>query len=516
MKLAIFVVLFVILFVNGASSDVSVPCSDYPTSPVKGFNLDQPLDHFNKSNPHRWTQCYQLLDIYYETGGPILLLAGFERGLYPYEILISQLFNYARELNGAVLAIEHRYYGLSLPFGTASFSVPNMQWLTIDNAIADFAAVLQDFKATNPQYTNSPVIAFGGSYSALLSSLLRINYPNQFLGAVSSAAPIFLYTSNIPLDYYFNVVSNGIVNAVPECANLIHKGMNQLYKLFEAYDYKTIQSSLSLCNPPTNQFSLPSILKNGFARLAQFNYPNPALFQIPFPLYHLCNISNENSNNWAMPLYMALNFTYNYTVNGHPTSPTCFSASMINNNDNNYFIANYMNNHHNNNDNNNTNMMNLHSSQTDNYAWMYEVCHEVVQPQGGTGEIFVFPTVWSRQDIFKYYCQVNYPGIIQEPYKAPLGLWNNPNFTNIPNNLLFINGLLDPIRAFGPTMNMTKLPNSPITVIDIIDGSHCTDINADQALDPPQLIEARKEIVNIVKQWISNKSNNDNDKLEFV
>lgn len=39
------------------------------------------------------------------------------------------------------LPAQHRYYGQSLPLGNASFTNEGLQWLTAEQALADFAAL---------------------------------------------------------------------------------------------------------------------------------------------------------------------------------------------------------------------------------------------------------------------------------------------------------------------------------------------------------------------------------------
>ena len=41
---------------------------------------------------------------------------------------------------------------------------PNFDYLTVEQALADGAQFLTDFKASTPDAKNSPVIVFGGSY----------------------------------------------------------------------------------------------------------------------------------------------------------------------------------------------------------------------------------------------------------------------------------------------------------------------------------------------------------------
>lgn len=54
-----------------------------------------------------------------------------------------------------------RYYGESLPFGKASFGVPAVGLLTVEQALADYAVMISGLKEQLAA-TRCPVIVFGG------------------------------------------------------------------------------------------------------------------------------------------------------------------------------------------------------------------------------------------------------------------------------------------------------------------------------------------------------------------
>lgn len=73
-----------------------------------------------------------------------------------------------------VIFAEHRYYGTSLPFGNKSYDTPNIDYLTSEQALADYAYLITSIKTTREGAANSPVIAFGGSYGGMLSAWFRM------------------------------------------------------------------------------------------------------------------------------------------------------------------------------------------------------------------------------------------------------------------------------------------------------------------------------------------------------
>ncbi len=60
---------------------------------------------------------------------------------------------------------QHSYYGESLPFPANTDGC--MNWLTTEQAMADFAYLLRELK-TQYGAENVPVIGFGGSYGGMV------------------------------------------------------------------------------------------------------------------------------------------------------------------------------------------------------------------------------------------------------------------------------------------------------------------------------------------------------------
>lgn len=55
-------------------------------------------------------------------------------------------------------------------------------FLTAEQALADYAALIANLTTTNPDFQSSPVVAVGGSYGGMLAAWMRMKYPNLVLG----------------------------------------------------------------------------------------------------------------------------------------------------------------------------------------------------------------------------------------------------------------------------------------------------------------------------------------------
>jgi len=67
-------------------------------------------------------------------------------------------------------------------------------YLTSEQALADYVALIDHIKSTTRGAAASPVVVFGGSYGGMLAAWLRMKYPHTVIGSVIA---VILYTYSI-------------------------------------------------------------------------------------------------------------------------------------------------------------------------------------------------------------------------------------------------------------------------------------------------------------------------------
>mmetsp|Transcript_32570 Transcript_32570/g.29425 ORF Transcript_32570/g.29425 Transcript_32570/m.29425 type:complete len:293 (+) Transcript_32570:166-1044(+) len=197
--------------------------------------MEQKLDHFDSSERRTFKQRYYSYDqFYHEDRGNIFLYVcgeaacgGVPVGSYPTYLGIQK--------QGLVFALEHRYYGESLPLGKDSLTDDNLKWLTIDNALEDLASFIEyanDNKTTSKISPNAKWIIIGGSYSGAVSAWFREKYPHLVVGSWASSPvihPILNFT-DFDRQIYLSSLKSGI-----ECPTAVQNVTKYLEK--QLYNY---------------------------------------------------------------------------------------------------------------------------------------------------------------------------------------------------------------------------------------------------------------------------------------
>ena len=126
-------------------------------------------------------------------------------------------------------------------------SVPNLRYLSSEQALADLAKFIAYIRAYSPRRPDassspplrlggsaaaSPFVSFGGSYPGALSAWLKLKYPAALAGAVASSAPVFAQYNFVQYaDVTGDAFGSTEVGGSAECRATIEEGVSRLRKL---------------------------------------------------------------------------------------------------------------------------------------------------------------------------------------------------------------------------------------------------------------------------------------------
>ncbi|KAI8897208.1 peptidase S28, partial [Globomyces pollinis-pini] len=185
----------------------------------------QRLDHFNADDKNLWKQRYYTVEDFYKPGGPVFFENGGEGEIRNSKAGVERMLGYelAKKYNGAYIVIEHRYYGTSLP--TADYSIPNLKWLNVDQALEDSAYFIKNHQLQITK--DSKWIAIGGSYPGNIAAWMRLKFPDLIYAAHSSSGPVLakadFWRYGFAVDYAIGKIGN------QACAN----GWNKAIAVFD-------------------------------------------------------------------------------------------------------------------------------------------------------------------------------------------------------------------------------------------------------------------------------------------
>lgn len=219
------------------------------TYQTKYYN--QTLDHvsnFDPSHP-KWSHRYLLNDdnwgshkLSEECLGPILMYTGNEADVTAFWSGNGFMIDYlAPKWGGLVFFPEQRYYGESIPS-------ESMKFLTTQQVLEDYVELLQHVKREYGA-EKCPVVAFGGSYGATLTTMMRAAYPSAVIGGLASSAPMGYYdpqqwTSHGVSEFTFaDIISDSYDNADPQCLDAISAATEAI----EATPTDQLVSAFNLC-----------------------------------------------------------------------------------------------------------------------------------------------------------------------------------------------------------------------------------------------------------------------------
>ncbi|XP_029648075.2 lysosomal Pro-X carboxypeptidase isoform X1 [Octopus sinensis] len=444
---------------------------EYFHTKFETWYFTQPVDHFGR-NTDTYQQRYLVSTQWWDgNGGPIFFYTGNEGDIVWFLENSGFMMDIAGEFGAMLVFAEHRYYGKSLPYGTESYKDPvKLSYLTSEQALEDYAKLIQHMKSTIKGAQNSSVVAFGGSYGGMLSAWFRMKYAGVIVGSIAASAPIWGFPGMSKCNGIYTVTTNTFKLGGEHCPGNIRKSwkvIDDLGKYSEGL--KFLSEELKLCSSleSSNVDDFKKWLSTTWIYLASVNYPYSANFVEPLPAWpvnKICaplNDPNLDGKHLVFALAKSLQVYYNTTGN-----TPCLNFSLINN--------------------------------EADLGWSYQSCTEMIMPScsDGIADMF-YPTKW------------NFPQFSESCYAqwkvVPRPNWITTEYggKNIQasSNIVFSNGLLDPYSAFGVHKNISD------TLISIIipEAAHHLDLRSKNIHDPPSVIEARNIEKMHIRKWLKSK-----------
>lgn len=155
------------------------------SSPVRVDWFNQIIDHSASYSPKFKQRYYYDTQYSYHPNDPIFIYLCGE-STCKETALGGAIKEYAKRFHAKLIALEHRYYGKSIP--TTDLSTNNLKYLSTEQAIADIYSFQKQIMS-NANWKGKWVV-FGGSYPGNLSAFYRLQHPDMVVGSIASSAPV--------------------------------------------------------------------------------------------------------------------------------------------------------------------------------------------------------------------------------------------------------------------------------------------------------------------------------------
>ncbi|XP_048773111.2 lysosomal Pro-X carboxypeptidase-like isoform X2 [Ostrea edulis] len=431
----------------------------------------QKVDHFGFHNKDSYQQRYLIADQFWDpNGGPIFFYTGNEGDITLFCNNTGFMWDIAPEFKALLIFAEHRYYGTSVPYGPTAFKDPTkMNYLTSEQALADYAVLIKHIKTTTPGAGSSKVIAFGGSYGGMLAAWFRMKYPNVVQGSLAASAPIWTFLEDANCDAFDYTVTETFRKSSPDCVNNIKALWKTLGTTASQAGLSKLSEMFHLCKPLKTMDDLDALkgwIQSALVYLTMVDYPYPSSFLAPLPAWPVkaaCRPLSTplSGDNLIMGAVKAMNVYFNYTG----TTP-CFDIGTE------------------------------ATPDLGIRGWGYQSCTEMVAPSCSNGKTDMFEkSDWN----FKSYSE----GCLETWKVKPDIDWLETQYwgknLSSASNIIFSNGLLDPWSSGG----VLKTQSDSVVAVVIPNGAHHLDLRGANKKDTPDVISARELEKKYITKWLN-------------
>lgn len=358
---------------------------------------------------------------------------------------------HAKKYRAKLVALEHRYYGQSIPSKTLSTN--DMKLLNTDEAVEDLA-YFQSQLVQEKNWTGKWV-AFGGGYSGSLAAYYRSRFPHLIAGALASSAPVKASADFIEFDSEVTRIAG------TECANnirsVVHDIESSLTNKVDLMKMKTLFGASAVKNS-TDFLALVADIAAASIQYGQKDAFCTLLSSSSTPL--------EGYTTFARNLYKQLGVT--------PVKLTPEGALSENPGD--------------------------YSQGLGLRQWYYQACTEYGDWQNANPNPFlstrsILIDAPYHQKICKRLFGITKPvdtSTINDNFYSPL-------LSSMTSRIYFTNGQNDPFASLSLTASSS---NKRLTYYTIKNGGHAEDLLERTAYDSKSLKFARTKMELMIQDWL--------------
>ncbi len=480
---------------NNNDKDLLSNCSEH--------YYEQYLDHFNyRAAPNgqtHYSQRYFVCGDFnnWAKNGTILFYTGNES---PVELYINNTgLMWQNSQNKIMVFAEHRYFGESFPFQSKDILIENKEYwsfLSSDQAMADYATLIRYLKIEWNSWM-SKVIGFGGSYGGMICSWFRQKYPQWIDGCISASAPVMgMLNLHPPINrfYYaqtetFDASKQG-GNPTDFCKENIASSWSTIFEWVQTENGRVkLAQVFNLCSIPIDEQEANTTISwilSAIGTMSMGSYPFSSSYMTggmynlpPYPLLKACEYLNYDFGNDSYKrlnaLGQAMGVFYNASMNVDCYIPIN-NISFIINGGVNEQIYSYL----------------------EGIACGYLHCTVMPMPNSMNGiDDMFFESQWN----FTQISDTCYQGFGRRPRANWASvLYGGWEIKHGVSNIVFSNGMLDPLNGAGVKQNLS---DSLLAVNTGMVGHH-NDLFFSNSNDLQSVIDARKFELDQINQWLSN------------
>ena len=361
---------------------------------------------------------------------------------------------YAKKFHAKLVALEHRYYGESMPF--KSLSSQDLHLLTTEAALDDLAYFQRNM--VREKNWSGKWVAFGGSYPGSLAAYYRLKFPYLVAGALASSAPVMAKEDFVEYDAHVtHVAGTQCANQIREVVTLVETSINdaeQLKAIKALFDATAVVSSIDF-------LYLIADTAAGAVQYGQRDDFCAALAKAKTPL--------EGYANYAKKMYQEL----------HVTAVELTAQGAMSEKPEEYK--------------NNVGMR----------QWYYQSCREYGYWQNAHPDASL--STRSALINLNYHHQVcdrlfglKKPAQTQELNNT----FYYPLMDILTSNIYFTNGEYDPWSTLSLAEKNANAINPKLNYQLINGAAHCDDLHASSMLDSDSLVHSRKIMEGLLSKWL--------------